>query len=503
MARKLSKRLNTEIKRLQARLVEQGLNPEHLPADAHFQIAAQAGAELVEDISQRARNRKIFRHMPGGPTTILTTIGSMHYQDAEDQWQEIDTQLVPGEEPGWDWEMSKSHWRLLVKEDGWVAAEKQGVGIGWKLTNWGYLNKVTKEYVVKGTADYSLPVVDGSGISWEIFPNVTLKLWATPDQLREDIEVPQAVRDYIAANNPYGNDGMVVYVYEVRWDDVPEIEDEEQGQQSPDVNWEGDGRIFLKNLAGQIISTLPSHFVKHEDPLAEPVRIRRRFIKEAGKYYLLFGVSVQSLAAMPEGTVVFDPTVNEQVGAGADDGYCTETDSAWDTGKDYVLFGDRGGVSGPGHAFLRFTTVAVPQGATIDSATLTATAFSASSLPAVVDVHADDTDNAVAPTSCAEMAALSRTTAKVDWSIAAWVTDTEYSPADIKALIQEVVNRGGWVSDNDLQIIIDDDGSTIDHYVIAYSQDEGSGKAAKLSITYTPVPIPRNPAIMFQCPAIV
>ena len=56
MAKTLLKlQVNKQVKQLKAKLVEQGLKPKCLPANAHFEIAAQAGAELVEDVSQRVR----------------------------------------------------------------------------------------------------------------------------------------------------------------------------------------------------------------------------------------------------------------------------------------------------------------------------------------------------------------------------------------------------------------------------------------------------------------
>lgn len=511
MAGKLTKRqLNTEVKRLKAKLIKQGLMPECLPANAHFEIAAQDGAELVEDVSRRARNCKVFMHKktgkPTGKVTSLHTIGSMHYQEDEGgDWQEIDTQLVPSEESGWDWEISKSHWRLLVKNSGWVAAEKQGVGISWKLTNWGYLNKTTKEYQVKGQADYSKPIVDGSGISWQIFPDATLKLWATPDQLKEDIELPQNKRNAIIANNPYGDDGVLVYIYEVKWDKCPRIEDEEQGEQSPNLDWESTVPVFLKNVAGKLVSVLPSHFARpltctHLKGCGH--RLTRRFIKKGDKRFLLLGLSVQALKAIPAGTIVFDPTVDEQVGANADDGkrysgvvgfLAAEVDCmgiGWvNDSCCYIM-----------HCFLRWA------GVTIDG-TITAATIEVYQDPvnqaagALMKVYGVDEDNPAAPTSAAEFDADPLTSAAVDWDGSLTKGDWNTSPS-LNSIFQELVDSY-TISNDAVMLQLKNDGGEVGRYNCITGYGVNSALAAKLSITYTPPPLPRYPAIIFQCPAIV
>lgn len=177
-------------------------------------------------------------------------------------------------------------------------------------------------------------------------------------------------------------------------------------------------------------------------------------------------------------------TVNLQVGANADDGRCYNN-AGFDV-SDIIGIGSEA-AAGEYDSFLRFTGVAIPQGATIVSAVLTFTAASDKIIDTVrVKLSCNDADNATAPTDCATLAAKDRTTAQVDWDFTTdWATDSEYESPDIKAAIQEVVDRGSWSSGNALMVLIDDDGSDDTAWRSAYDFNGDNAKAAKLDITYT------------------
>lgn len=117
--------------------------------------------------------------------------------------------------------------------------------------------------------------------------------------------------------------------------------------------------------------------------------------------------------------------------------------------------------------YLRFLNVGIPQGAVVYSAVLKVRASASGGT--VTDIHAqvraDDSDNATAPTTAASLDGKPRTTAKVDWDPTVWTVGTEYSPPDLAAVVQEVVDRAGWVSGNALQLFVEDDGSSAGTYM--------------------------------------
>lgn len=122
----------------------------------------------------------------------------------------------------------------------------------------------------------------------------------------------------------------------------------------------------------------------------------------------------------------------------------------------------------------KFTNIAIPQGATILSASVSIWTHP------VLGGRADtvewkitglDVDDAVLDTGVWSAnyrpgtgGAPGRgpeTTAKVDWDRTGFVVDTKYTSPDISPIIREIVGRPGWTSGNDLAIIIRNDGTNV------------------------------------------
>ena len=132
---------------------------------------------------------------------------------------------------------------------------------------------------------------------------------------------------------------------------------------------------------------------------------------------------------------------------------------------------------------LRFTNVTVPQGSTINSATLEVYIVGTSYDDPDVDVYLEDADNSAAlSTSSNNISGRTKTTAKTTWSStgvgAGWK-----SPGDLAAVVQEVVDRGGWVSGNALTVLFDSLSSANNLRIRPYEYD--TTLAAKLTIDYT------------------
>ncbi len=134
---------------------------------------------------------------------------------------------------------------------------------------------------------------------------------------------------------------------------------------------------------------------------------------------------------------------------------------------------------------LRFTGVDVPQGATIDNAYIQFTCDETNSGSTNLTIRAHDTDNSTAfVTSNSNVSSRTTTSAAVVWNPAAWnsvgaATTNERTP-ELKSIIQEIVDRGGWSANNALSIIITGSGERT-----AESYDGVSGSAALLHVAYT------------------
>ena len=141
---------------------------------------------------------------------------------------------------------------------------------------------------------------------------------------------------------------------------------------------------------------------------------------------------------------------------------------------------------------LRFTGIDVPQGATITEAWLQFTVDEATSVDTVVGVRAIDQDNAPLFSTSTNITGASKTSAKVNWSIPAWNTvgasGTAQRTPDLKAIVQEIVNRSGWTSGNAIAFVLANGYGER----VAESRDSGENVAPQLYVAYdapsTPAP---------------
>ncbi|MFH1147971.1 MAG: hypothetical protein V1736_09740 [Pseudomonadota bacterium] len=141
------------------------------------------------------------------------------------------------------------------------------------------------------------------------------------------------------------------------------------------------------------------------------------------------------------------------------------------------------------HAFYRFPSVTIPQGAIITNATLILRAYSSpGGGPATLRVYGNAIDNATAPTSVITAEALNLTTEYVAWSIGvgAWAASTDYSPGDLSAVIQEIISRAGWSSGNALMLLVKNVGTAQGYETPQNIEDDDPlHMPARLVIEYT------------------
>ncbi len=135
---------------------------------------------------------------------------------------------------------------------------------------------------------------------------------------------------------------------------------------------------------------------------------------------------------------------------------------------------------------LRFQNVTIPQGATITDAYIQFTVDETTSGTTNLTIYGEDTDNA--PTFTAadyNITSRLKTTASVAWNnVPAWTSvndaGADQQTPDISSIIQKIVSRAGWVSGNDIVIIVDGTGSRI-----AESYYGDSDAAPLLVVDYT------------------
>ncbi len=197
-------------------------------------------------------------------------------------------------------------------------------------------------------------------------------------------------------------------------------------------------------------------------------------------------------------------TLNMQVAASLDDTVVYFDGSAWqitntNTGHWAGYYSSSILKVGAG---ARFQNVTIPPGATITSAYLTLTSEANESGTTVkIYIIGDLEPDAAAFSTIADYQARrgtsvggannnKRTVACVAWdSIGSWTLDSEYNSPDISAVIQEIINQGGWASGNALVLFWDDHDArgtqSSDIRRVAYAYDYSATKCAKLMVTFT------------------
>lgn len=151
----------------------------------------------------------------------------------------------------------------------------------------------------------------------------------------------------------------------------------------------------------------------------------------------------------------------------------------------------------------RFTSVTIPQGATISSATFTLTPFSTYTTGGTIKFHVSTqaSDNAGVLTGSngdLNITARPRSTADAGpWTQNSVTVNVEQS-LNVTNIIQEIINRAGWVSGNAIVILVDTHAdSSIGEWQEYNSYDDSTTKAPKLDITYTTASEP-PPKVKFR-----
>jgi len=242
------------------------------------------------------------------------TIGSLHYEEIEGsgEWLDVDPSLVPSLEPGWDWEMAKSHWRLLIKNGGWIGIERGGVGFGFKLIGWTFLNIATKDYDAIRYAIYPTPIISGNELTWaNIYPGVDYKLIVGPDGMGYSINVSQIARGLVPASPYPVADTFFVYVYQVLWQDCPYLADAESEDwlDDRDAPYEPRRGLWLVDALGKVKAYLPLGWALSVGDI-EPIELKHRYVKRDASHYLLIGAKWDTLKGLPAGDIILNSNID-------------------------------------------------------------------------------------------------------------------------------------------------------------------------------------------------
>lgn len=143
--------------------------------------------------------------------------------------------------------------------------------------------------------------------------------------------------------------------------------------------------------------------------------------------------------------VAIDPDITETIAADADDGH-EKVALGWYSA---VTLDNFGKYSVYYHPAWRFTTVAVAQGTTIILAELKINAISSTIGGGGGTLYGYDVDSAAALSSTVKPTTMAKTTAT---ATVAQSTSTGVRTYNVTSIVQEIINRGSWVSNNNLTL---------------------------------------------------
>lgn len=177
-------------------------------------------------------------------------------------------------------------------------------------------------------------------------------------------------------------------------------------------------------------------------------------------------------------------TVTSQVSAGSDDAEQRQTGGTMSlTSSDLELVFDTA-TTGNQYVGMRFNNVNVPKGKTITNAYIQFTVDEVNSGTTNLTIKGQAADNpGTFTTSTSNISSRVTTTASVAWSPVAWNTvgaaGVDQRTSDLKSIVQEIVNRTGWVQNNSMVFVVTGTGERT-----GAAYEVGAAKAPKLVVTY-------------------
>lgn len=188
------------------------------------------------------------------------------------------------------------------------------------------------------------------------------------------------------------------------------------------------------------------------------------------------------------------PTIERQISQNGDDGYitCYAGGEGYKSSETSFMVGRLDGAWNKLSAWLLLRNLPIPPGSTIDAAKLRGVCETTFTKVYVkTRIEAVDEDNPSPPTDAPDYKGRARTAAYIYWdNLPPWTAGQVIDSPDFKAVIQEIIDREGWLEGNNIMIYWQDcEGRTTQENVTCrrlYAREGSTTKAIKLIIDYTP-----------------
>jgi hypothetical protein len=213
----------------------------------------------------------------------------------------------------------------------------------------------------------------------------------------------------------------------------------------------------------------------------------------AGGYTAEYSIPWSDLGFTPPAPTL--KTIDVQVTQRLDD---TTVDNGVNKNGNYPLITETSPVRNSG---IRFQNIAIPQGSTINAAYIELKIHTGTADDIDINIYGEAADNAANFIDTNTLVNnRSKTSAFVTWTQLNAGIGYKQSP-DISALIQEIVQRPGWSSGNNLSILMFGrsdskmEAFSCDYAIDTYGYPDCTAQAARLHVEYTPPALPTAPPV--------
>lgn len=177
-------------------------------------------------------------------------------------------------------------------------------------------------------------------------------------------------------------------------------------------------------------------------------------------------------------------TITETVSASGDDGDIVDnsfssTKVNLEVGVTMAMLNSR--------LFVRFDSVPIPPGSTINSALIRFEADEANTDAFDTTIQADDSDNPSTYSSSSDVTSATLTSQSTSWTTSSFSEGDMVDTASIVSVVQEIIDRSGWANNNAMIFHIQYDGASMGEEFVRFSaEDHTADIAPRLRVTYTP-----------------
>jgi hypothetical protein len=452
--------------------------------------------------------------------TSMTTIYPLHYLD-NGEWQDISIDYSVINDSKFDGFTADTgnfqYYVGMLKSkgtDGWTGFGRNSHYVYYRLDKVGYIyypnmsfsqlgnnpvynrsniNKSKTQYTAEGTWSkvFSLPS------SAEIF----YKFYLDGNEFKQNVHINSQAMSILKANPPTTDytDTYFVLVYEIVFDNVPNIYIN-QTLQIINNSFDSDNdNILLKDVSDNLIATLPideAYILNDTGGTIFDGTLKRRIYQANNNTYMIVGMRYDTVAGLPAGELIFDPTISYQIGASIQDAHEDQFGNMYLTQTAFNIYTTNmyGG--------LLWRYVTIPQNSVIQNATIELVLDSSANDKPDVIIRGELSSNPINYTNKDyNISQRTRTSNYSYYKSTNLGAPGVYNTTDISQVIQELVDNYDYTYGRDLAIDIIGNDSSGNADFAYNTYNAAPGEAPILYITYT-VPTVVNYSINATSPSL-